>query len=74
MKKYELVLNDKKEFLGKTLYRIRALVAIESMVSPGQLGGYIERESIFLRPMTMLGSMAMLRSMVMLRLREHFII
>ena len=25
MSKYELVLNDKKEFLGRTLYRVRAL-------------------------------------------------
>jgi hypothetical protein len=44
IKKYELVLDDKKEISGITLYRIRALVAIAGVVSPGQLGGYIERE------------------------------
>ena len=44
MKKYELVLDDKKEFLGITLYRIRALVAIGLTVSAGDLGGYIEKE------------------------------
>ena len=34
-----------KEFLGRTLYRVRALVAIGSLVAPGQLGGYIEKEA-----------------------------
>ena len=43
--KYELVKTDTKEVFGKTLYRIRALIAIGSMVAPGDLGGYIEKES-----------------------------
>ena len=47
-KKYELVLNDTKVINGRTLYRIRALVAIAAtVVTPtvtvGDLGGYIER-------------------------------
>ena len=42
--KYELLKTDKKQFLGKTLYRIKALVAIGSLVSAGDLGGYIESE------------------------------
>ena len=42
--KYELVKTDTKQFFGKTLYRIRALVAIGSLVAPGDLGGYVESE------------------------------
>ena len=42
--KYELVKTDTKQFLGKTLYRIRALVAIGSLVAPNNLGGYVESE------------------------------
>jgi len=34
-----------KKYLGKTLYRIRALVTIAGVVSSGSLGGYIEKES-----------------------------
>lgn len=44
-KKYEILKNDKKVFLGRTLYRIRSLVTINSTVLPGDLGGYIEKES-----------------------------
>ena len=44
-KKYELV---KTDFIstedGRTLYRIRALVDIDSFLSRGKLGGYIESE------------------------------
>ena len=43
--KYEIIKTDTKQFLGKTLYRIKALVAIGAFVSPGDLGGYIEKEN-----------------------------
>ena len=42
--KYELVETDTKQFSGITLYRVKALVAIGALVSPGDLGGYIEKE------------------------------
>jgi hypothetical protein len=42
--KYELIKTDTKQVAGHTLYRIRALVAIGSLVASGELGGYIERE------------------------------
>ena len=42
--KYELLENDTKEWNGRKLYRIRALVAIGLSVLPGKLGGYIEAE------------------------------
>lgn len=43
--KYELTENT-KTFYGKTLYQIRALVAIAAIgVQVGDLGGYIESES-----------------------------
>ena len=43
MKKYELLKEDTVTTpSGKTLYRIKALVAIGLLVSPGDLGGYIE--------------------------------
>ena len=42
--KYELVKTDTKEVNGKTLYRIRALVAIGKTVAAGDLGGHIEAE------------------------------
>ena len=46
MKKFELVLTDTKMLFGITLYRIKALVAIEAFgVKPGDLGGYIEKEA-----------------------------
>jgi hypothetical protein len=44
-KKYELLENDTKEFLGYKLYRIRALVSIGSLVAAGDPGGYIEKEA-----------------------------
>ena len=40
--KYELVKTDTKQFNGRTLYRIKALVAIGFSVAAGDLGGYIE--------------------------------
>ena len=45
--KYELVLDDKQVVEGRTLYRIRALVAIAGTLSTpavavGDLGGYVE--------------------------------
>ena len=43
-KKYELLANDTKQSVGITLYRIRALVAIGSLVAAGDLGGYIKSE------------------------------
>ena len=43
--KYELVKTDTKQFAGKTLYRIKALIAIGLYVSAGDLGGYIEAEN-----------------------------
>lgn len=47
MKKYELT-NEKKEFLGTTLYRIRALKNFElsdgTIIHAGDLGGWIEKE------------------------------
>ena len=45
-KKYELVKTDTvKSWDGRTLYRIRALVAIAAFgVSVGDLGGYVEKE------------------------------
>jgi hypothetical protein len=42
-KKYELVKNDTKSFLGKTLFRIKALKDF-SIFKKGELGGYIEKE------------------------------
>jgi carbonic anhydrase/acetyltransferase-like protein (isoleucine patch superfamily) len=42
--KYELVKTDTKQFCGRTLYRIRALAAIGSLIKPNDLGGYIESE------------------------------
>ena len=42
-KKYELVKDDTITTpSGRTLYRIKALVAIGLLVAPGDLGGYIE--------------------------------
>ena len=44
-KKYELVKTDTIQTpSGKTLFRVRALIAIGSNVSAGDLGGYIESE------------------------------
>jgi len=43
-KKYEFVDGDTKLFFGVTLRRIRALVAIGSLVASGDLGGYVESE------------------------------
>ena len=43
-KKYELLTTDTKTHCGRTLYRIRALVAVGLSVSAGELGGYIEKE------------------------------
>ena len=47
MKKYEFVPGDEKVIApGRTVKRIRALVAIASMgVTPGALGGYVESEN-----------------------------
>jgi len=42
-KKYELLKNDTKEFLGKTLYRVKYL-RDSKYFSKGELGGYIEKE------------------------------
>jgi cytoskeletal protein CcmA (bactofilin family) len=42
--KYELLQDDTKEFLGRKLYRIRALVAIGLSVAAGDVGGYVESE------------------------------
>jgi len=42
-KKYELLQDDTVEHLGRTLYRIRALVSFGAVVA-GALGGYIESE------------------------------
>ncbi|MFR8974806.1 MAG: hypothetical protein ACLVG9_02315 [Eubacteriales bacterium] len=46
-RKYELT-NEKKEFLGRTLYRIRALKDFElldgTIIHAGDLGGWIEKE------------------------------
>lgn len=42
MKKYELT-SETKVFLGKTLYRIKALVQFGN-VNAGDLGGWIEKE------------------------------
>lgn len=44
MRKYEILENDTIEVDGRTLYRIKALKQI-GYVKPGQLGGYIEKES-----------------------------
>ncbi len=45
VKKYEFVEGDTRVVAGRTLHRIRALVAIASMgVAAGDLGGYIESE------------------------------
>lgn len=45
--KYELT-NEKKEFLGRTLYRIRAVKDFElcdgTIIHAGELGGWIEKE------------------------------
>ena len=43
--KYELLTNDTvKSWDGRTLFRIRALVAIGLHVAAGDLGGYIEKQ------------------------------
>lgn len=42
-KKYELVKEDKIEWLGRTLYRIRALKDFGD-VKKGDIGGYVEKE------------------------------
>ncbi|MDG6350640.1 hypothetical protein [Glaesserella parasuis] len=42
-KKYELLKDDTVEHLGRTLYRIKALITF-GLVGAGQLGGYIETE------------------------------
>ena len=47
--KYELVKTDTKQFDGKTLYRIRALVDIGDLATAGSLGGYIESEKNLLQ-------------------------
>lgn len=45
-KKYELLKDDTITTpSGRTLYRIKALVAIGLLVAPGELGGYIEKEN-----------------------------
>ncbi|ECK7390658.1 polymer-forming cytoskeletal protein [Salmonella enterica subsp. enterica] len=43
MKKYELVTELSKEFFGKTLFRIRALVSF-GCVGEGEIGGWVESE------------------------------
>lgn len=43
--KYEFIKTDIKQLGSITLYRIRALVAIGSFVSAGDLGGYVQGES-----------------------------
>jgi hypothetical protein len=43
-KKYELLQNDTREFFGRKLYRIKALVAIGLSVAAGDVGGYVESE------------------------------
>ena len=43
MKKFELT-DEKKDFFGTTLFRIKALVDF-GMVRKGELGGFIEKES-----------------------------
>ena len=42
MKKYELT-SETKDFMGRTLYRIRALVSFDD-VRAGDLGGWVEAE------------------------------
>ncbi|MCR1838513.1 hypothetical protein NSA18_11545 [Pasteurella caecimuris] len=42
-KKYELLKDDTKEYFGRTLYRIKALISFGTVVA-GELGGYIEAE------------------------------
>lgn len=42
-KKYELLVDDKITFLGRELFRIKALISFGS-VEKGALGGYIEKE------------------------------
>ncbi|QIA76129.1 hypothetical protein [Rodentibacter caecimuris] len=42
-KKYELLKDDTKEYLGRTLYRIKALISFGAVVA-GELGGYTEAE------------------------------
>ena len=45
-KKYELLKDDTITTpSGRTLYRIKALVAIGLLVAPGELGGYVENEN-----------------------------
>ena len=43
-KKYELVLDDTIEFLGRKLFRIRAKISF-GIFKKGKLGGYIESEN-----------------------------
>ncbi len=43
MKKYELT-TDTKTFLGRKLFRIKALISFGD-VKAGDMGGYVEKES-----------------------------
>jgi predicted acyltransferase (DUF342 family) len=44
-KKYKLLKSDTIQFLGRTLFRIQAKIAVGISVAKGDLGGYIEAES-----------------------------
>lgn len=43
--KYKLLKNDKIEFAGRTLYRIRAIKEV-GPIKEGDIGGYVENENI----------------------------
>ncbi|OTG48369.1 hypothetical protein [Streptococcus agalactiae] len=43
MKKYELLKDDTIEFLGKALFRIKALISFKD-IRKGEIGGYVEAE------------------------------
>ena len=48
MKKYELVADDKINWFGRTLFRIKALISFTTVtgetINIGDVGGYIEKE------------------------------
>ncbi len=45
-KKYELIKSDSINWFGRTLYRIKAVRSFGN-VEKGELGGYIEKESLW---------------------------
>lgn len=67
MKKFELT-SEFVTFLGKKLFRIKALISFGN-VKEGELGGFVEKRKIWISP-AMLGCTAMLRCSAMMTMRR----